>query len=136
MLLTFFEDLWVISGETLYLQEDIGEQKDFNEPESERGPPFQLKLRYARKIGPESEIEYLQVQNILLRQVLDNMGLDQLGRAYFNHNEKRDVRKLDIEIWPGFKTAVGNTQGEQVPGDDLALPLTTLCVSITATLRY
>jgi hypothetical protein len=55
-----------------------------------------LTLRHARKIGPEAEIEYLQVQNILLRQILDNMGLDQLGRAYFNHNEKRDVRKLAV----------------------------------------
>lgn len=77
--------------------------------------------------------------NILVRQILDNMGLNQLGRAYFNPREKKEVHNLNIEgtlifartlqlpVWPGFKTAVGSV-ADKLDVDGGARSLTTLCV--------
>lgn len=97
--------IWLMSGDTLYLQDELQDPNilTFDEPSSERGPSFRVSLRHVRVVRPlpEQESEYLHIQNILVREILDNMGLTQLGRAYFNPRDKSDVPKLDIEIWPG-----------------------------------
>ncbi len=61
------------------------------------------------------------------------IAVNQKGRSSFRHNGKKDfASELLSETWPVFKTAGGYSRGEQVPGDELALPLpTSVCNNAT-----
>lgn len=64
-------DMWIMSGETLYLQQDLGKDRYIIHVPSDSGePPFDVILKHARTITRDSDAEFLQVQNILVRQVL------------------------------------------------------------------
>ncbi|XP_022105120.1 piwi-like protein 1 [Acanthaster planci] len=48
----------------------------------------------------------LQVYNIIFRKVLGLMGMQQIGRHYFNPNLPVVIPQHSLQLWPGFITSI------------------------------
>lgn len=49
---------------------------------------------------------YIQLFNIILRNCIDLMDFQLVGREYFDPNLKTDLRQFNLEIWPGYVTSI------------------------------
>ncbi|KAK5970160.1 hypothetical protein GCK32_018941, partial [Trichostrongylus colubriformis] len=54
----------------------------------------------------QNDSQTINCYNIIIRSCLDLVGLKRLGRNHFNENEKSKLRDYNMEVWPGFETAV------------------------------
>jgi len=57
---------------------------------------------------PPTSASCLQLYNIMLREILTQIDLFQVGRHYYNPNTPAIVSKHKLEIWPGYVTAINN----------------------------
>ncbi|EYC08353.1 hypothetical protein Y032_0066g3715 [Ancylostoma ceylanicum] len=54
----------------------------------------------------QNDPQTINCYNIVIRCCLDIVGLKRLGRNHFDENEKAQLRDYEMEVWPGFETAV------------------------------
>lgn len=67
------------------------------------GQPYQLLLRWARSIRP-SDPEFKDFSSIVYKELMKVMLFERLGRSMFNPKRAQIVNNL--EVWPGFYSAV------------------------------
>ncbi|XP_038059144.1 piwi-like protein 1 [Patiria miniata] len=48
----------------------------------------------------------IQVYNIIFRKILGFVGMQQIGRHYFNPNDPTVVPQHNLQLWPGFITSI------------------------------
>lgn len=67
------------------------------------GQPYDIKVLWARSISPQ-ELEFRDYNSIIYKSMMKVMEFERLGRNMFN--PKRAQKVQDLEIWPGFYSAV------------------------------
>ncbi|ODM91519.1 Piwi-like protein 1, partial [Orchesella cincta] len=62
-------------------------------------------LTYTKAVPKDNPV-YMQIYNLVVRKCLFGMGLDEIGRSYFDTAAVIDHPNLKIQLWPGYATAV------------------------------
>ena len=52
---------------------------------------------------------YLQLLSIIMRQIMEKLDLELIGRNYFDPYSASLIREYCIEIWPGYITSIRYT---------------------------
>jgi len=66
-----------------------------------------------------SDVNYLQIQAIIVRACCRIMGLDELGRHFFERGGSTQLANRRLEIWPGYCMALRNFDGGLMINIDL-----------------
>lgn len=52
------------------------------------------------------DYHYVAFFNILLRSCMEELGLSQLGRNYYDGKDKKELPRHKLEVWPGYITSI------------------------------
>nr|AGJ83331.1 piwi [Oncopeltus fasciatus] len=67
------------------------------------------KIRLSIKFVGElalGDYQYIQLFNIIVRNCIDSMDFQLVGREYFDPRLKEDLTNFNLEIWPGYVTSI------------------------------
>lgn len=64
-------------------------------------------LRYIKSTEYGDPI-YIQFYNLIVRKCMFGMGLEEVGRGFFDAEKCIDFPSLSIQLWPGFLTSIQN----------------------------
>ncbi len=67
----------------------------------------ELSIRLVAELAP-TDVMYLQIYNIMIRKCLDGMGLEELGRHFYDYRQAIKIPAHRLELWPGYKTSMRN----------------------------
>lgn len=82
---------------------------------------YVVQIRKVAELDPKVNVkECMQFYNIVMRSMLEKIGLEQIGRHYYNRHKKIEMRNDHLELWPGFITAIRDHEAG-----------TLLCVEVT-----
>jgi aubergine-like protein len=68
---------------------------------------YTLTLRVVGEITPEDPA-YLQFYNTVMRKTMTLLGMEELGRHFYDRHAKIVIRDASLELWPGYITAIRN----------------------------
>lgn len=101
---------YIFDGTVLYtanrLTVSLGESITLTS-QSEDGTIYTLTVRHVNEVQ-FGDYAYQQVFNLLLRSCIRALGLQLVGRDYYDANESVKIRipQYGIELWPGYKTSI------------------------------
>ncbi|ODN00102.1 Protein piwi [Orchesella cincta] len=72
---------------------------------------FVINLKKVAEIRP-TDTMFLQVYNLIIRNTMPLLGLELVGRHYFDPARKMDIPTRKLEVWPGYMTSVRNHENE------------------------
>lgn len=55
--------------------------------------------------------EMMRLYNTQMKRNLQNIGMMQIGRNYYDKNQRKSLPKWKIEVWPGIVTAINEHDG-------------------------
>ena len=67
--------------------------------------PMEVTLKLVGEVQP-TEHHYLQFFNIVLRQCLEKLKLQLLGRNYYDPQAAKILKDFKLELWPGYVTSI------------------------------
>lgn len=102
----------IFDGSTLYttqkLEQDpmiiTGSRNKRNSEEA--GSPVTIKIKFVKEVSSFQELAMFQVLNTVLRQALQGLKLQLVGRNYFDHVASNAIHALRVEVWPGYITSI------------------------------
>lgn len=102
----------VFTGTSLYttekLPEDVtvinGSRKQRNNPDETS--PVTIKIKLIKEVTSFQEVEVFQVFNTIMRQALQGLKLQLVGRNYFDAVASVPIHNLRVEVWPGYLTSI------------------------------
>lgn len=71
----------------------------------------QISLKLVAEIAPTDPV-FLQVYNIIFRNIMTTLGLQLMGRFYYEPSAKIEFKARRLEVWPGYITSVRNQEHE------------------------
>ncbi|XP_055848829.1 protein aubergine [Episyrphus balteatus] len=72
---------------------------------NKEGEPIQIKVKNVGEIKV-TDIQLLQVLNLILRRSMEGLNLQLVGRNFFDPVAKICVPNHKLEIWPGYTTSI------------------------------
>nr|AIY62327.1 piwi [Fimbriaphyllia ancora] len=69
------------------------------------GDPVQMTIMYTNDV-PKDSPSMMQLFNIIFRRILKNIGMQQVGRNYYNVGSPIMIDKFKLELWPGYTTSI------------------------------
>ncbi|XP_034253131.1 piwi-like protein Siwi [Thrips palmi] len=75
--------------------------------ESDAGTKYTITVRHVNEVK-YGDYSYQQVFNILMRNCIRALGLQLVGRDYYDPDPsvKIQIREFGLELWPGYKTSI------------------------------
>jgi len=77
---------------------------------NERGEKYQLTFLFKRKCNP-GDRQVIQLYNILFGRIFRVLKFSQHKRKYFDSQGAYNIREHNINVWPGYVTAVDQYEG-------------------------
>ena len=68
--------------------------------------PHQIKIKPDFKVIAETDDVNIQIYNIIVRQCLRDLNLEEMGRYYYDSSLAKKYPDVRLEIWPGYKTSL------------------------------
>ncbi|CAL8085757.1 unnamed protein product [Orchesella dallaii] len=96
---------FVYDGGALLFSTDMVECGMILESVPESDNHYKATIAYTKAVPLDHPI-YLQIYNLVVRKCLFGMGLDEIGKSYFDSAAVIDHPNLKIKLWPGYSTAV------------------------------
>ncbi|GAB6033435.1 Piwi-like protein 1 [Chamberlinius hualienensis] len=87
------------------------ETEVFSKRESD-GANIQIKIKFIKEVSPRDPI-VMQILSIQMRKNLRRLEFTLIGRQYYDKHQVSDIRGHNLQLWPGFLTAVH--QHEHLP---------------------
>lgn len=78
---------------------------------------FEIAIQLTNELEPS---QCYQLYNIIFRKVLRLMKLKEIGRHYFDPTRSAHIPQFNMELWPGYITAIGEYDGGSMLNIDLA----------------
>jgi len=78
---------------------------------------FEITIMLTNELEPN---QCYQLYNIIFKKILRLMKLKQIGRHYFNPALSNSIPQHNMELWPGYITAIGQHDGGSMLNIDLA----------------
>lgn len=63
---------------------------------------------------PPADRQTIQMFNVIFRRDLNIIGMNQIGRHYFNPELKIEIPRHSVEIWPGYATSIAEYENGNV----------------------
>ena len=79
------------------------------ESPTREGKVVKVTLRLVEELVP-TDFHYMQFFNIVLRKVMEGLGLVQVRRDFFDPAAKRDFKQYKLEVWPGYVTTINQME--------------------------
>ena len=79
------------------------------ESSTREGKVVKITLRLVEELRP-TDFHYMQFFNIVLRKVMEGLGLVQVRRDFFDPAAKRDLKQYKLEVWPGYVTTINQME--------------------------
>lgn len=92
-------------GMTLYLPMRLSEIETRCNITRPQGDVVQMIVKFTNEVPPDSP-SMLQLYNIIFRRILKNIGMQQVGRNYYNTSQPIVIQKFGLELWPGYSTSI------------------------------
>lgn len=99
---------YIFDGTVLYTQSRLTTQQN---PEltltssNREGTVFTITIRHVGQVD-YGDYAYVQVYNLILRNCITSLGLQLVGRDYYDPIAKVLVPQHGMELWPGYKTSI------------------------------
>jgi aubergine-like protein len=68
---------------------------------------YTLTLRLVGEITPDDPA-FLQFYNTVMRKTMSLLGMEELGRNFYDRGAKIVIPNAPLELWPGYITAIRN----------------------------
>lgn len=100
---------YIFDGTVLFCANFIMEQADNNLKElltkNREGETIQIKIKHVG-IVDASDVQHIQVQNLIVRRAMEGLNLQLVGRNFFDPLAKINMDSYRMEIWPGYQTSI------------------------------
>ncbi|XGW10333.1 hypothetical protein V3C99_012093 [Haemonchus contortus] len=96
---------FIFDGMILYIVSSINYEGSYSAFHPSTEEPVTVFLKASVRFS-QNDSQTISCYNIIIRSCLDIIGLKRLGRNHFNEKEKSRLRDYNMEVWPGFETAV------------------------------
>jgi len=73
------------------------------------GTVVRITLRLVEELTP-NDFHYMQFFNIVLRKVMEGLGLTQIRRDFFDPKAKKELKQYKLEVWPGYVTTINQME--------------------------
>jgi len=97
-------------GATLYLRRKLERTNQSAVSTNERGEQFQLIFSFKRKCNA-GDRQVVQLYNVLFGRIFRTLKFSQHNRKYFDSQGAYNIREHNINVWPGYITAVDQYEG-------------------------
>ncbi|ESO08140.1 hypothetical protein HELRODRAFT_75625, partial [Helobdella robusta] len=93
-------------GSILFTSHRIDDKVCFHFCSCRSGEDIKISIRYTNAV-PYTSPMVLQIYNLIFKKfVLREIGLQIVGRNYFNPQAGIDIRELGLKVWPGYFTSI------------------------------
>lgn len=124
-------DAYFFDGSMLFvIQRLYGPQKNELELVSfkriknpEEGQPAEVPVKITIRFTKEllvGDYQYIQLFNIILRNCMDDMEFQLVGREYFDPSQSLAIKNYNLEIWPGYSTSILQYEDHIMMGLDVS----------------
>ncbi|MCL4130654.1 UNVERIFIED_CONTAM: hypothetical protein GTU68_053210, partial [Idotea baltica] len=96
---------YLFDGMQLYLSRKLPNEVTELCSKKENGDVFQVKLKYIKALEG-LDIQFMHILNILMKRCQDHLGLQLMGRNYYNPKAETREPNYQITIWPGVSTSI------------------------------
>ncbi|XP_071945006.1 piwi-like protein 1 [Antedon mediterranea] len=96
-------------GMVLFLPIKLERTETVFTTQTKRGENIQITIKLTNELPPFSGV-CLHMYNVIFRKVMGSLNMQQIGRHYFNPDNKIEVRQHKLEIWPGFITSISQRE--------------------------
>lgn len=92
-------------GMTLFLPHKLPEKVMIFNVVTRREEAIKIKITFTNEVPPNSP-SIVQLLNIQFRRQLKHVGMQLVGRNYYNPEQKIDINAHKMTVWPGFQTSI------------------------------
>lgn len=92
-------------GMILYLPRRLSEIETRCNVTRPQGDVVQMTITFTNEVEPGSP-SMLQLYNIIFRRILKDIGMQQVGRNYYNISKPIEIPKFGLQLWPGYSTSI------------------------------
>ncbi|KAG7164425.1 piwi-like 2, partial [Homarus americanus] len=96
---------YLFDGMLLYLAYKLGNETKLVSKRESDGSVYQLKIKFIKEVS-SMETQFEQILNTILRRCQEFLGLQLIGRNYYNPKAASREERHKISIWPGFSTSI------------------------------
>lgn len=96
---------YLFDGAMLFTSTNLDTQTKELYCKNKEGEPIQIKVKNVGEIKV-TDIQLLQVLNLILRRSMEGLNLQLVGRNFFDPVAKICVPNHKLEIWPGYTTSI------------------------------
>ncbi|XP_037115295.1 piwi-like protein 1 [Syngnathus acus] len=92
-------------GAVLFLPQRLDDKVTALHSRTRNGEDVQITVTLTNELPPTSPV-CLQLYNIIFRRILRILGMQQVGRNYYNPKDPLNISQHRLTIWPGYTTAI------------------------------
>lgn len=100
---------YIFDGTILFCTKYLGDQASPGNLElmtkNREGEIIQIKIKHVG-IVEATDIQLVQVMNLILRRSMEGLNLQLVGRNFFDPVAKVTLDSFKLEIWPGYQTSI------------------------------
>lgn len=98
---------YIFDGTVLFTTQALADKQVEFVSKTREGEPVKIIVKYVG-IVQITDVQYLQILNLILRRAMEGLQLQLVGRNFFDAiaKIKVDFREYRMEIWPGYITSI------------------------------
>jgi len=111
-------DTFAFDGMQLFLLKKLDDKVTYvKSTRSFDSQDFDISIQLTNELEPH---QCYQLYNIIFRKVLRLMKLKEIGRHYFDPTRSAHIPQYNMELWPGYTTAISEYDGGSMLNIDIA----------------
>jgi len=95
---------YIFDGHMLYKSEPLPKDP-YNIKTIEGGNEISIRIRKVGQVNPTDHM-YYQFYNIVMRKCLVLLGMEEIGRHFYDREREKTFKKEKLQLWPGVITAI------------------------------
>lgn len=105
----FLGGTFVFDGMQLFLLKKLENQNTYLKSVREKdGAEFEITVQLTKELEPNQSY---QLYSIIFRKILRLLKLKEIGRNYFNPENPVSIPQHNMQLWPGYSTAIAQYDG-------------------------
>ena len=89
----------------MYLNREWDRERRLSGRHPQSGIPIEIRFKNSVRFS-HNDPQAINVYNVILRRCFDQIGLKQMGRNYFDPTRSVTIPNYNMEVWPGYETAI------------------------------
>ncbi|KAF7657525.1 hypothetical protein LDENG_00025830, partial [Lucifuga dentata] len=103
-------EVMAFDGSILYLPVKMKEVVHLTSVRKTDNKEIEIKIQMTKILAPHSDL-CIPFYNVVLRRVMKIIGLKLVGRNHYNPESAVILGKHQLQVWPGYSTAIKRTDG-------------------------